>query len=59
MENPESKPSSQEEVFEWVEENGQLVKITSKNANGRICGHCGCKCPCSCKCCKWRCCKAK
>jgi len=54
------KPTStQEEVYEWIEEDGVLIKITSKNSNGRKCGHCGCNCPCRCKCCQLRCCKSR
>ena len=59
MADPEPTKSSQEEKFEWVEENGKLVKITAANSNGRKCGHCGCDCPCDCECCQWRCCKAE
>jgi len=48
--------SKTEEVYEWALIDGNMIKITSKNANGRICSHCGCHCPCKCECCKKGCC---
>ena len=59
MSDPEAKASSQEESFEWVQEEGKLTKITSKNSNGRKCECCGCSCPCECKCCGMICCTTK
>ena len=57
---PQAPSSSQtEEVFEWAMIDGQLTKITQYNANGRICGDCGCKCPCRCACCKKGCCSKR
>lgn len=59
MAEPEHRKSETEELYEWVIENGQLTKITSKNSNGRTCGHCGCKCPCKCEDCRPICCSFK
>jgi len=55
MTEPE-KSSQQEELFEWAYEDGQWLKITPKNSNGRKCGKCGCNCPCRCDDCKIGCC---
>ena len=53
---PESHQYSQaKEDYEWALIDGEMTKITSKNANGRRCG-CGCLCPCKCLCCKGGCC---
>ena len=54
MIDPEAEPKSQEQDFEWVIENGQVVK--SYGGNGRKCECCGCNCPCRCECCKKICC---
>lgn len=59
MSDPDSKSESKEELFEWTQENGKIVKITKDNANGRKCECCGCSCPCSCKCCGSICCTVK
>lgn len=59
MVSPESKSSEGELDYEWVEENGKLVKITQENSNGRKCKCCGCDCPCKCKCCRMVCCSCK
>ena len=56
MAEPDSKPQSQEQDFEWVVENGKLIKVTKANSNGRKCECCGCSCPCKCDCCKKVCC---
>lgn len=60
MADPEkATPSTQEETFEWIVEDGKVVKITEKNSKGRMCSCCGCKCPCRCACCKMMCCSFK
>ena len=59
MEDPESKGESKSEVFEWVQEDGKIFKITKQNSNGRKCKCCGCSCPCDCKCCDIICCTVK
>lgn len=59
MNQPKPEGKQTEEVFEWAVINGVWVKITSKNANGRICLGCGCKCPCRCKDCQPFCCSSK
>jgi len=40
--------------FEWIVENGKVVKYYGKG--NRKCDCCGCNCPCKCKCCKSVCC---
>jgi len=59
MNDPESKSSSQEEAFEWVQEDGIVFKVTKDNSNGRKCECCHCECPCSCPCCGLICCTVK
>lgn len=58
---PSTPPSAQVEMFEWVtdQETGQVLKVTSKNSNGRICALCRCRCPCSCSDCRPVCCSSK
>lgn len=56
MKEPGSSSSTQEESFEWVQEDGKLIKITTENSNGRKCECCGCSCPCDCECCEVICC---
>jgi hypothetical protein len=59
MKDPDAKADSQEEAFEWVQEDGKLIKITAKNSNGRECECCHCFCPCECDCCRIICCTVK
>lgn len=58
MEQPK-EDKLQEEVFEWIIEDGKQIKITKDNANGRICAGCLCKCPCRCADCRPFCCSRK
>ena len=55
----EKSPTETKQLSEWVLEDGQMIQVTQKNSNGRMCECCGCKCPCGCKCCLKMCCTSR
>lgn len=54
MAEPKADSTSQEQDYEWIVENQQIVKYYGKG--NRKCECCGCNCPCKCDCCKNICC---
>lgn len=51
---PETEEAKTQQDYEWIVENGKVVKYYG--GGNRKCECCGCNCPCKCKCCKNVCC---